>query len=112
MSGWEAIHKVRARDNRVDGPARPRANDPGADDPCGLDPRPGASPLVYLGLYPFAMLDGFFPPVPSERAIIALAALSISGSSANLARILISAAAGAFTGDQIAYRIGSRVDVR
>lgn len=71
-----------------------------------------ASPLVYLGLYLFAALDGLFPPLPSEAAIIALAALSVSNGSPNLILLLATAAAGAFTGDQIAYAIGRRVDVR
>lgn len=71
-----------------------------------------ASPLVYVGLYLFAAIDGFFPPIPSESLVIALAALSVSGGQPNLALILIVAAAGAFTGDQIAYAIGDHVDVR
>lgn len=37
-----------------------------------------ASPLVYLGLYLFATIDGLFPPIPSESLAIALAALSVS----------------------------------
>lgn len=71
-----------------------------------------ASPLVYLWLFALATIDGFFPPFPSESIVIALAALSMSGGSPNLALILLAAAAGAFTGDQIAYTIGSRIDVR
>lgn len=71
-----------------------------------------ASPVVYLGLYVFAAVDGFFPPIPSESAVIALAALSMSGGKPNLALIILVAAAGAFTGDQIAYAIGRRLDVR
>lgn len=71
-----------------------------------------ASPLVYLGLYLFATIDGFFPPVPSESVVIALAAMSAASGQPNLALILLVAAAGAFTGDQIAYAIGRRVDVR
>ena len=71
-----------------------------------------ASPLVYVGLFLFASIDGFFPPIPSESRVIALAALSVAGGQPNLALILIAAAAGAFTGDQIAYAIGDHVDVR
>jgi membrane-associated protein len=71
-----------------------------------------ASPLVYLGMYLFAVIDGFFPPIPSESLAIALAALSVSTGRPNLALIILFAATGAFTGDQIAYTIGKRLDVR
>lgn len=71
-----------------------------------------ASPLVYLGLYLFATIDGFFPPIPSESVVIALAALSASSGQPNLLLIVVVAAAGAFTGDQIAYGIGTRINVR
>jgi len=71
-----------------------------------------ASPLVYLGVYLFATIDGFFPPIPSESLVVALAALSMSSGQPNLALIILVAAAGAFTGDQIAYTIGKRLDVR
>jgi membrane-associated protein len=70
-----------------------------------------ASPLVYLGMYLFATIDGLFPPIPSESLAIALAALSMSSGRPNLALIILVAAAGAFTGDQIAYTIGNRLDV-
>ena len=62
-------------------------------------------------MYLFAVIDGFFPPIPSESMAIALAALSVSSGQPNLALIIISAAAGAFTGDQIAYSIGKRLAV-
>jgi len=70
-----------------------------------------ASPLVYVGLYLFAAIDGFFPPIPSESVVIALAALSVSTGQPNLALVVLVAAAGAFTGDQTAYTIGRRIDV-
>lgn len=71
-----------------------------------------ASPVVYLGMYLFATIDGFFPPIPSESLAIALAALSVSSGQPNLALIISVAAAGAFTGDQIAYTIGKRLNMR
>ena len=71
-----------------------------------------ASPLVYLGMFLFAVVDGFFPPIPSEAGIVGLAALSVASDRPNLALILLVAAAGAFTGDLIAYAIGQRLDVR
>jgi membrane protein DedA with SNARE-associated domain len=70
------------------------------------------SPWIFVVLYLFAAVDGFFPPVPSESIVIALATLAMSTGSPNLALVLLVAAAGAFTGDQIAYQIGSKVRVR
>jgi membrane-associated protein len=60
---------------------------------------------------PVRPIDGFFPPIPSESLAIALAALSISSGKPNLALIIMVASAGAFTGNQIAYTIGKRLDV-
>ena len=68
-----------------------------------------ASPLVYVGMYLFAAIDGFFPPIPSESLAIALAALSVASGRPNLALVIAAATAGAFTGDQIAYAIGKRL---
>lgn len=70
------------------------------------------SPLVFLALYAVAAIDGFFPPIPSESIVIALASLSVSTGEPNLWVVGVVAAAGAFTGDQIAYSIGRRVPVR
>jgi membrane-associated protein len=70
------------------------------------------SPWVFVVMYAFATVDGFFPPIPSESLIIAFAALSASSGEPNLALLLLAAAAGAFTGDQIAYLIGTKVRVR
>jgi membrane protein DedA with SNARE-associated domain len=66
---------------------------------------------IYLGIFVFATVDGFFPPIPSESVVIAVAATAMVGDGPNLGLLVASAAAGAFTGDQIAYAIGSRVDV-
>lgn len=66
---------------------------------------------VYPGVLAFAAIDGFFPPVPSESVVIGLAAISMHEGTPNLWLLALVAAAGAFSGDQIAYLIGSRVDV-
>lgn len=71
-----------------------------------------ASPWVFVVLYGLATLDGFFPPVPSESVVIALAALSVSAGSPNFWWLGAVAAAGAFTGDLVAYTIGRRIPVR
>ncbi len=70
------------------------------------------TPWVFLALYAFTTIDGFFPPIPSESVIIALAALFVSSSSPDFWILGAVAAAGAFTGDQIAYSIGKHVPIR
>jgi len=70
------------------------------------------SPWVFVVMYAFATIDGFFPPLPSESLVIALAAMSASSGEPNLAILLVVAALGAFTGDQVAYQIGTKVHVR
>lgn len=69
------------------------------------------SPWVFVITYLLCLIDGFFPPVPSESVVIALAALSISVGSPNLWLVGIVAALGAFCGDQIAYLIGRKLDI-
>lgn len=71
-----------------------------------------ASPLVYVALYVLTTIDGFFPPMPSESVVIALAALAVAGDAPHLGLVVAVAALGAFTGDQIAYAIGRRTPVR
>src|SRR6478752_4306764 len=71
-----------------------------------------ASPWIFLVVFLFAALDGFFPPVPSESVVIALAALGFAQGTPNVWLLILVAALGAFTGDQIAYQIGSRVTGR
>jgi membrane protein DedA with SNARE-associated domain len=70
------------------------------------------SPWVFLALYAFATIDGFFPPIPSESVIIALAALFVASGTADFWILGAVAAAGAFTGDQIAYSIGKHIPIR
>lgn len=73
----------------------------------------GASPWLLLAVAVLSCIDGFFPPVPSESIVIAAASLAVSGDSSVLflPGLVLAAAAGAFTGDLIAYRIGTRVPV-
>lgn len=71
-----------------------------------------ASPWVFAALFGFATVDGFFPPVPSESLVIALASLSASTGTPVLWAVVVVAALGAFAGDQIAFQIGRGVDIR
>jgi membrane protein DedA with SNARE-associated domain len=63
--------------------------------------------VVLLGLV--TVVDGFFPPVPSESAVVALAALGASGRGPGPVVVGVVAALGAFAGDQVAYTLGSRL---
>lgn len=77
----------------------------------GWVPMLADSVWVFPALFLFATIDGFFPPIPSESVVIALASLSVAHGSPNIVLVALAAAAGAFVGDQIAYTIGSKVDV-
>lgn len=70
-----------------------------------------ATPWIFVVLYLLATIDGFFPPVPSESVVITLAVLALQPGGPSFPMILVVAAAGAFTGDFIAYTLGGRVDV-
>jgi membrane-associated protein len=70
------------------------------------------SPWVFVALYAFCVIDGFFPPIPSETAVIGLAVLAMATGDPNLWLVLLVATLGAFTGDQVAYSIGRRIPVR
>lgn len=70
------------------------------------------TPWVFVVLYLFSTIDGFFPPIPSESVIIALAALFVSTDTPDFWILGAVAAAGAFSGDQIAYSIGKHIPIR
>ena len=63
------------------------------------------SPWVYLALLAFAMIDAFFPVVPSESLVVSAGVFAASGEP-NLAGIIAAAALGAFAGDHISYMVG------
>lgn len=65
-------------------------------------------PLTFL----MSLIDAIFPVVPSESIIIATSTTSVQTGSPILILIFIAGATGAWCGDQIAYLIGSRFDVR
>lgn len=70
-----------------------------------------ASPWVLAVLFACAVIDGFFPPIPSESVVIALTSLSISGEAPSILWIAPVAALGAFVGDNIAYLIGTKLPI-
>lgn len=68
-----------------------------------------ASPWLYLILFAATVVDGFFPPVPSETVLVAAAAVAASTGTADLILLGAVAAAGAAIGDNIAYALGRTV---
>ncbi|KJQ55587.1 DedA family protein [Microbacterium sp. SA39] len=68
-----------------------------------------ASPWLYLVLFVVTVVDGFFPPVPSETVLVAAAAVAASTGDGNLLLLGVVGAAGAAIGDNIAFAIGRRL---
>lgn len=64
------------------------------------------SPWLYLVLFAVTVIDGFFPPVPSETVLVAAAAVTASTGEGNLLLLGAVAAVGAAIGDNIAFVIG------
>ncbi|WP_130179048.1 DedA family protein [Cryobacterium sp. SO1] len=67
------------------------------------------SPWLYLVMFAVAIVDGFFPPIPSETVLVAAAAVAVSAGGPNLVVLAAVAAVGAIIGDNIAYTIGRAV---
>ncbi|MGO2746296.1 DedA family protein [Microbacterium sp.] len=68
-----------------------------------------SSPWLYLVMFATAVIDGFFPPIPSETVLVAAAAVAASTGGTNLVLLCAVAAIGAMIGDNIAYAIGRAV---
>lgn len=60
---------------------------------------------IYLALFSFAALDGFFPAVPSETLVVTAGVFAALGEP-NLYAVIAVAAAGAFLGDHVSYGLG------
>lgn len=69
------------------------------------------NPWVLVVTFAFVAIDGFFPPVPSESLVVALAALAISTGTPNIFVLLVISAVGAICGDNIAYLLGRRLGI-
>ena len=69
-----------------------------------------ASPWLLPVMFAVAVIDGFFPPVPSETVLVAAVAVAAStGAFPAIALLCVVAAVGATIGDNIAYGIGRKV---
>ncbi|MDI3330430.1 MAG: DedA family protein [Micrococcus sp.] len=66
---------------------------------------------VLLAVYLLCTIDGFFPVVPSESVLVALASISGDEQTVSLWWVWLLGALGAITGDQIAYTLGRRIGV-
>jgi membrane protein DedA with SNARE-associated domain len=64
---------------------------------------------VYPAMLSLALLDGFFPPLPSESVVTVLAVAARTNGAPWLPGIMIAATVGAWCGDQIAYQIGRSI---
>lgn len=69
-------------------------------------------PWVLLLVLACCVIDGFFPPIPSESVVVGLAAVSATAGVPNAWLLTLIAAIGAFSGDNIAYLIGRKVGVQ
>jgi membrane protein DedA with SNARE-associated domain len=68
-----------------------------------------ASPWVLPVLLAVCLVDGFFPPVPSEVVLLTAAAVIWTTNPQMIVAVVATATIGAWIGDNIAYAIGRRV---
>lgn len=64
------------------------------------------TPWILVAIFVMTVIDGFFPPIPSESVVIAAAVLIVSGQGPSLISLIAAAAAGAFVGDMVAFGLG------
>ncbi|RSN42545.1 DedA family protein [Actinomadura sp. WAC 06369] len=64
------------------------------------------SPWFYLVLFAVAVIDGFFPVVPSESTVITAGVYAASAGQPDLVPVVALAAAGAFIGDHVSFTVG------
>ncbi|MCA4133524.1 DedA family protein [Arthrobacter sp. M4] len=70
-----------------------------------------SQPWVLLLVLACCLIDGFFPPIPSESVVVGLAAVSATAGVPNAWVLILVAAIGAFSGDNIAYLIGKKIGI-
>jgi membrane-associated protein len=64
------------------------------------------SPWFYLALFAVAMIDAFFPAVPSESMVITGGVYAAVDGGPHLTLVVVLAALGAFLGDHVSYGAG------
>lgn len=68
-------------------------------------------PWVLVLVLACCIIDGFFPPIPSESVVVGLAAVAATAQVPNPWVLMLVAGVGAFSGDNIAYLIGRRAGI-
>lgn len=71
-----------------------------------------SSPWIYPSVWAVTVIDGVFPPIPSESIVIAAATTWQQNGVPNVVLLWLVAAFGAWCGDQLAYTIGMTIPVR
>ena len=66
----------------------------------------------YLIVFAIAMLDAFFPIVPSEATAIAAGVVAAGGGGLRVELVILAAALGAFVGDNVSFGIGHYLGAR
>jgi membrane-associated protein len=66
-------------------------------------------PWIYAAVVLACLIDGFFPPIPSEALIVGMAALAATHGGHGLWMLLLAGVLGAFLGDNVAYVLGRRM---
>jgi membrane-associated protein len=69
-------------------------------------------PWVLVLVFACCVIDGFFPPIPSESVVVGLAAVAATADIPNPLLLIATAGAGAFVGDNTAYLIGRGTGTR
>ena len=64
-----------------------------------------------LAVFLLSLIDGFFPVVPSESILVALASIYDQRENINLVQLFFLGWFGAFIGDQVAYWLGRTIGV-
>lgn len=71
-----------------------------------------SGPWALAVLFLSCLVDGVFPPVPSETVLVALAATAGAAGAPAVAAMLLIAAVGAWCGDNLAYLVGRSLGLR
>jgi len=70
------------------------------------------SPVVLVAILLLVAVDGLFPPLPSETVVVAVASIAAATGTPTPWAVLLVAALGSFIGDNLAFSVGRRVDLR
>jgi membrane protein DedA with SNARE-associated domain len=71
----------------------------------------GQTPWAYLVMAGILIIDGFFPFVPGETAVVTLSTLVAARGGTSLWLVLLVAVAATMVGDAISFTVGRRVGV-